>query len=323
MNAAVHATATSSSSLATLASISEAASTSREAPRSGYGLYEELAKQAGQPLVTTVDGKRLAAPVRPLDGDKASAMKKRFMGQLGMAAKSTNVTQFLHDAAVEALKPKDNESPSTRNHRVQTLILWGCFLLALNILKEDHWASDVILAYAPGFLRARVLAVPGRFSQFVKAITLNCWFHVFLHCILVHAHQRRTMISVGLSLLTTGNLYQTLKDTMDQLVVEFALSRKRRVVHYFGRDEAILMIEEGLQNLVSSGCLMKLQLIVAICISFITGCRPGSLCPTFEEYKVCQLYCKLENLRFRRLRDSSAEFEITLELENSKVPPPC
>ena len=166
MNKAVHVTSASTSTAAApppdTATLPEGAGpATAAAPQSGYGrYYEGLAKEAGRPLHETADGTRLAVPLPVLEDETTSGQGKRWMAQVAQAAKSTTVTEFLHTNAVNALKPRDNENPGTRKHRVQTIILWACFLIALGIPKEAHWDSDVVAAYAGGFLRTRVSSSP-------------------------------------------------------------------------------------------------------------------------------------------------------------------
>ena len=62
----------------------------------GLGHYEELYKQAGRPLVLTIDGQCLATCVCIINDDQACKIGKKWMKQLAMAAKVTVRSEIYH-----------------------------------------------------------------------------------------------------------------------------------------------------------------------------------------------------------------------------------
>lgn len=69
------------------------------------------------------------------------------------------------------------------------------------------------------------------------------------------------------------------------VVEDFALDRTREKVYYFGPAEVQLMVQAALDDSMTSGRLVKLQIIVSIMISFYLASRPGSLAATAKVFR--------------------------------------
>lgn len=132
------------------------------ASRNHLARLDALSARAGRPPTVNAQGKRIApnpdAYVARHQTESNTIGKRRFGAGITLLSNQggVNVRDFIEEQVVISLQPKDNENPSTRKHRLQTLMLWDEFIKEAGVPSGDRWLPAVVKTYATAFLRVRV-----------------------------------------------------------------------------------------------------------------------------------------------------------------------
>ncbi|KAJ7065992.1 hypothetical protein B0H15DRAFT_958398 [Mycena belliarum] len=142
------------------------------------------------------------------------------------------------------------------DHRRHKVLWRACVIyMSKNIVTEEStWYLETVLKYSPlytPFVLAHTNPSPGRDS--LKATTIDGWSKTYIENITTYTWDPDANGRAGMVVLTTGGLYQKLKEVVFNLVLEKNLDCNMSPKVYYGRSEVLLVIQEILSHAIQDG----------------------------------------------------------------------
>ncbi|EMD37624.1 hypothetical protein CERSUDRAFT_94626 [Gelatoporia subvermispora B] len=157
------------------------------------------------------------------------------------------------------------------------------YTLQPDLPEDQYWNATIVARFAPQLLPWLVAITPGRDGRaHIKAATLKHWRAYFVHLIVDYTYNDQGQ-RCGMSLLTTGGLFECLRDQVPKLIRHHRLDRHKNPKLYFGLHELRLVIQAALYKSQDASLGTRehmIQFCAQISLIYFTALRSSSLTPT-------------------------------------------
>ncbi|KIO21430.1 hypothetical protein M407DRAFT_28951 [Tulasnella calospora MUT 4182] len=218
--------------------------------------------------------------------------------------------------AAWADEDKDTMNAHVKRRRESLLYMWK-YILGANpwhVPESELWTEEVVRKHAAYFLTFRAHHSQGRKGKHILARTLIGWLTDLCWAI-CRFTRSKTGQRCGLTLLVDG-LYAKLDATCIALTRKLDLQRLPVKQKFINMEEVFMLVQLALEEGEENGCLLRLQQICAMVLTFATTVRPSSLAPSNSSYAKSGQYMKLGDIT--HTREGWMRFTSTVSINNFK-----